>query len=72
MSIDNSETLRKELGENIRTAREKAKLTQAEVAAMADIDVNYYARIERGLANPSYEKLHSIMKSLKMESLEVK
>ena len=72
MSIDNSETLRKELGENIRTAREKAKLTQAEVAAMADIDVNYYARIERGLAIPSYEKLHSIMKSLKMESLEVK
>ena len=64
--------IRKELGQKIRLAREEAKLTQLEVAQKAEIDVNYYARIERGLANPSYEKLHSIMKSLKMESLEVK
>ncbi len=61
----------KDLGENLRTQREKAHLTQSEVATRAGIDVNYYARIERGLGNPSYVKLHSIMKALKMTSLKI-
>jgi len=61
----------KDLGENLRTQREKSHLTQSEVATRAGIDVNYYARIERGLGNPSYVKLHSIMKALKMASLKV-
>jgi transcriptional regulator with XRE-family HTH domain len=62
----------KGLGENSRNHREKAHLTQAEVAEQAGIDVNYYARIERGLGNPSYIKLHSIMTALKMDSLRIK
>lgn len=37
-----------ELGKVFKEAREKAKLTQAEVAKKAGIHVNYYARIERG------------------------
>jgi transcriptional regulator with XRE-family HTH domain len=61
----------KDLGENLRTQREKSHLTQSEVATRAGIDVNYYAPIERGLGNPSYVKLHSIMKALKMASLKV-
>ena len=64
--------IRKNLGEYLREHREKAHLTQAEVAEKAGIDVNYYARIERGLGNPSYVKLHSIMKALKMESLKIR
>jgi transcriptional regulator with XRE-family HTH domain len=72
MEIKKKETIRKELGERIRASREKAKLTQAEVATSAGIDLNYYARIERGLANPSYEKLHSIMKVLKMDSFSIR
>jgi len=64
-------TICKELGEKLREAREEAKLTQVEVAKKADMDVNYYARIERGLGNPSYIKLHSIMKALKMKSLNI-
>lgn len=65
------ETICKGLGEKLRKAREEAKLTQVEVAKKADMDVNYYARIERGLGNPSYVKLHSIMKALKMKSLSI-
>jgi transcriptional regulator with XRE-family HTH domain len=65
------ETICKELGEKLREAREEAKLTQVEVAKKADMDVNYYARIERGLGNPSYVKLYSIMKALKMKSLNI-
>jgi len=67
-----SKTICKELGITLREEREKAKFTQAEVATKAGVDVNYYARIERGLGNPSYVKLHSIMKSLKMKSLNIK
>ena len=68
----NKEIIQKDLGEKIRRAREKAGLTQLEVAAKAEMDVNYYARIERGLGNPSYEKLYSIMTALNMDSLEIK
>ena len=64
-------TICKELGEKLRGAREEARLTQVEVAQKAGMDVNYYARIERGLGNPSYVKLHSIMKALKMKSLNI-
>lgn len=54
-----------ELGKTIKKAREKLKLTQAEVAQKAGIHVNYYAQIERGEVNPSYEILESIAKALK-------
>lgn len=54
-----------ELGKTIKKAREKEKLTQAEVAKKANIHVNYYAQIERGEVNPSYEILESIAKALK-------
>lgn len=62
---------RKELGDKLRSVREKAKLTQAHVAAQADVHVNYYARIERGEENPSFEKLQGIMKALGIKSLDL-
>jgi transcriptional regulator with XRE-family HTH domain len=61
----------KGLGETLRTAREKENLTQVEVATKVGMDVNYYARIERGLGNPSYVKLHKIMKVLHIKTLNV-
>ena len=69
-SADN-EQLRKELGSKIRKAREAAELTQAEVATKADINVSYYAEIERGEVNPSVDKLHSILKVLKVKSFNI-
>lgn len=68
MNNDSHET-RKELGDTLRKAREKASLTQAEVAIAAGINVNYYAQIERGEINPSFEKLIAIKKALKVKSL---
>lgn len=58
----------KDLGKKLRAFREKAGLTQAEVAKSTDISVNYYARIERGEENPTYEVLHQIKKALKIKS----
>jgi len=62
---------RKELGEKLRAVREKKELTQAEVAEKAEVHVNYYARIERGEENPSFEKLQGIMKALGLKSLDI-
>lgn len=63
--------IRKELGDKLRKAREKTGLTQAEVAEKADVNNNYYAVIERGEANPSYEILQRITKVLKIKSLDL-
>lgn len=65
------EDARKVLGETLRKAREVAKLTQAQVAEQAGVHVNYYARMERGEENPSFEKLQSIMKVLGIRSLDL-
>ncbi|MES2970844.1 MAG: helix-turn-helix transcriptional regulator [Patescibacteria group bacterium] len=61
----------KALGETFRQAREKAGLKQQDVADKANMHVNYYARIERGQENPSFEKLQSIMRVLKIKSLDL-
>ena len=54
----------KKLGETFKEAREKAGLTKAEVAKKAGINVNYYARIERG--DPEFRAiiLNKIAKAL--------
>ncbi len=71
MTNDEQMKSRKVLGEKLRHVRETAKLTQQDVADKADMHVNYYARIERGEENPSFEKLQSIMKVLGIKSLDL-
>ncbi len=68
MVAKHNENIFKDLGNKLKHAREKAKLTQAEVAERAGIHVNYYARVERGEENPTYEILIKIKKALKIES----
>jgi transcriptional regulator with XRE-family HTH domain len=54
----------KGLGERVKTAREKLGMTQADVAKKSKMTVNYYAMIERGEVNPSFNKLQSLAKTL--------
>lgn len=65
------EKSRKKLGDKLRIAREKLDFTQAEVAAKADITVNYYAMIERGEVNPSISKVRKILSVLKINSSKI-
>lgn len=60
-----------QFGNNIKKARIKAGFTQQQVADKAGMHVNYYARIERGEENPSYDTLEKIMKALGIKSKEV-
>lgn len=71
MTSDEQEKARKELGEKLRQARVVIKMTQQEVATAAGVHVNFYARVERGEENPSFDKLRSIMKVLKIKSLDL-
>jgi transcriptional regulator with XRE-family HTH domain len=68
MTAKHTEDIFKGLGNKLRDYREEAKMTQAEVAKLADIHVNYYSRIERGEENPTYEVLTKIKKALKIKS----
>lgn len=55
----------------IKEARLALKLTQAEVAKKAGLNINYYARLERGEENPTIEKVEALMKALGITSLNM-
>lgn len=71
MTQKNHEQKRRALGEKLRTAREKARLTQLEVAEQSGVNISYYAEIERGEVNPSVEKLWDIAEVLKLKTLSI-
>lgn len=60
----NADAYLKALGIAFRQRREKLGMTNEQVAEAADINVNYYARIERGEINTSVRKLVAIADAL--------
>jgi len=67
----NSPEFRKEVGNKIKRAREKAKLTQVEVSEKAGISTNYYACVERGEVNIAAERLQKIGEVLGIKLLNI-
>ena len=55
------------LGEHVREAREKARLTQAELAEKAGISRSYLAAVEGNKYNPSLKTLMAIAKVCKVD-----
>lgn len=60
-----------DLGNRLREMREKAGLTQVEVAKTAGINASYFAEIERGEVNPSYKVVRVILLAMKEKSLDI-
>ncbi|MEK7577399.1 MAG: helix-turn-helix transcriptional regulator [Patescibacteria group bacterium] len=58
-------------GKNVRKTREGQRRDQIEVAEEAGIDTSYYARIERGEANPTLEVIYAIIKALHVNSSKI-
>ena len=50
----------KVIGEHIKEARIRKKLTQAEAADMVGISATYYGKIERAIIRPNIDKLADI------------
>ncbi|MEM6807484.1 MAG: helix-turn-helix transcriptional regulator [Bacteroidota bacterium] len=61
------------LGETIKKRRRTMKVTQPQLADLAEISVNTLYKIERGQANPTFETLHKITSILGLEiKLEIR
>lgn len=71
MSNSEQEKIRVSIGLKIKALRESKKLTQAELADLAGIKVNYFAMIERGEVNFTFDKIYRIIKALKVKSSQV-
>lgn len=59
------------IGEKIKLARQRAGVTQAEVAEKAGLNTNYYARVERGDATATIEAVQKIAKALNVTSADI-
>ena len=59
------------LGDVVKVAREKAGLTQAEVAASIDRDSRTVLNIEHYKGNPKLEVLYPLVRALKIDSREI-
>ena len=59
------------LGDIVKVAREKAGLTQAEVAASIDRDSRTVLNIENYKGNPKLEVLYPLVRALKIDSREI-
>lgn len=60
--------VKKQVGNKIKKIREKANLTQAQVADKAGIRFRYLVRIEQGEANPSILIVQNIAKALNVKT----
>lgn len=61
-----------ELGNNLKGVRLKKNFTQIEVAEKAEINSNYYAKVERGEVKVSMELVSKIAKVLGVKLEEIK
>lgn len=66
-----TKNIKEELGNNIKKARMRSGKKQVEVAVEAGVNSSYYGKIERGVVNPSLEKIYRIIKSLDIKSSDI-
>ncbi len=59
------------VGKNVRRFRQRAQLTQEQLAFAAEIDLTYVGGIERGKRNPSVQVLARIAVALGTEPSEL-
>ena len=63
----------KEIGKQIKERRNVLRITQSDLAEMADISINTLYKIERGQANPTIQMVNKIAEILGMEiKIEIK
>lgn len=61
----------KQIGKKLKQLRTERDLTQAELAEKADMNANYYAKIERGEVKPAPEAYEKIAKALKVTAADI-
>lgn len=71
MGIREDRKIISEIANRIKEARERKGLTQAEVAKLAGLDSNSYAKIERGESSPKGISLTKIIKALGVKASDI-
>lgn len=59
--------LAQQLGARIKQIRKAARKTQGQLAENAGLSVEYISRLERGVAQPSFQALQTIAAALNLE-----
>lgn len=59
------------IGEQLKKYRTQQGMTQAALAQAAGTNINYYAKLERGIAVPSLAMLEKLVVALKVRSSDV-
>lgn len=60
---------REEIGKVIKSRRQNLKVTQQELADLADVNINTVVAIERGTGNPKIETLLAICDVLGLQTI---
>lgn len=60
-----------QISENLYKIRKQQRYTQREVAELAGLNPNYYAKIERGDGMPSLKTIYKLAKALKVSATEI-
>lgn len=66
-----TEDTTKKIGKRLKALRLQKSLAQAELAEKADLNSNYYAKIERGDVKPAPEAYEKIAKALKVTAADI-
>ena len=64
-------TTQEKIGLNLQRIRREKNLTQADVAARADINTNTYAKIERGVQTATVPMLETLASVLGVDLQEI-
>jgi transcriptional regulator with XRE-family HTH domain len=64
----NEQLIKTNIASNLSSARDNLRITQKEAAKKASMNVNYYAKVERGESIPSIKTLEKICKALKISA----
>lgn len=67
----NVENFAGKIPENLSIIRKQQRYTQKEVADMAGLNPNYYAKVERGDGTPSVKTLYKIAKALSVSITDI-
>ena len=67
----NTDDFVSKIPENLSRIRKQQRYTQKEIAALADLNSNYYAKVERGYGVPSLKTIHKLARALKVTATEI-
>ena len=63
--------IKSDISERLRAIRKEQRYTQVEAAKLADINKNYYAKVERGDLTPSVRTVKKIAKAFGVNATDI-